>query len=195
VILAGGASSRFGGLPKGLATVAGRRIIDRVATALGAVTDSLLLVANDPGADAWLPGVPRISDLEPGRGPLGGIHAALVHARTSVLVVAWDMPFVTAPLLTLLHRRASSGHSAVVPESADGQLEPTCALYAAVCEPAMARWLDSGRAGPAAFLEQLGDVDRVPVAEIERVGEPSRLFFSVNSPAAIEHAEALAASH
>ena len=154
-----------------------------------------MLVANDPGADAWLPDVPRIADLEPGRGPLGGIHAALVQARTPVLVVAWDMPFVTASLLTLLRRRGSSRRSAVVPESAVGQLEPTCALYAPICEPAIARWLDSGRGGAAAFLDQLGDIDRVPVAEIERVGDPSRLFFSINSPAALEHAEALAASY
>ena len=58
VILAGGLSSRYGGLPKGLERVGGRRIIDRVADVLGDVTDDLLLVANHPDAAAWLPGMP-----------------------------------------------------------------------------------------------------------------------------------------
>ena len=57
VILAGGAASRYGGLPKGLERVGGKRIIDRVAGALLEVTDDLLLVANSPDADTWLPGV------------------------------------------------------------------------------------------------------------------------------------------
>ena len=41
VILAGGAASRFGGLPKGLERVDGRRIIDRVASALREGSDDL----------------------------------------------------------------------------------------------------------------------------------------------------------
>jgi molybdopterin-guanine dinucleotide biosynthesis protein A len=36
-ILAGGAGSRFGGMPKGLERVGGVRVIDRVATALRSV--------------------------------------------------------------------------------------------------------------------------------------------------------------
>src|SRR6266566_84376 len=59
-ILAGGAASRYGGAPKGLVTVAGRRILDRVVDAVQAVTGALpLLIANAPGASAWRP------DLQP----------------------------------------------------------------------------------------------------------------------------------
>ena len=180
-------------MPKGLATVAGSRIVDRVAAALRAETDSLLLVANDPGADAWLAGVPRIADREPGLGPLAGIHAALIHAGTSVLVVAWDMPFVTRPLLAELRCRGESAGIAVVPESAPGQIEPTCALYTQASTPVMGRWLGSGRSGAAAFLSGCAGVDRIAAADVGRFGDPARLFFSINTPAALEQAEALAA--
>jgi molybdopterin-guanine dinucleotide biosynthesis protein A len=164
-----------------------------VAAALRDETDELLIVANDASADSWLAGVRRIADVQPGRGPLAGIHAALLHAETAVLVVAWDMPFVAAPLLAELRRRGRSGHRAVVPESTPGRLEPTCALYAPACGSEIERWLSSGRSGAAAFLEQCEGVDRLSVAEVARFGDPSRLFFSINTPAALQQAEALAA--
>ncbi|MDQ8155527.1 MAG: NTP transferase domain-containing protein, partial [Gemmatimonadota bacterium] len=80
VILAGGGATRFGGEPKGLRVVDGSRIIDRVADALRGAADELLLVANDPGAAAWLPGVRALPDVRRGDGALGGLHAALTHA-------------------------------------------------------------------------------------------------------------------
>ena len=45
-ILAGGASSRFGGAPKGLHTVGGVRIIDRVSRALLDVSSEVILISN-----------------------------------------------------------------------------------------------------------------------------------------------------
>ena len=178
--------------PKGLATVGGERVVDRVAAALRDTTDDLLVVANDPAADAWLPGVPRVGDVRTGVGPLGGIHAALSHAANAVLVVAWDMPFVTRELLAELRRLACPDDIAVVPESAAGRLEPTCALYAPACRPALERWLDSGRSAAAAFLSARADVRRVGVADVARFGDPEHLFFSVNTPDALGRAEALA---
>lgn len=174
-------------------TVAGARVIDRVATVLRATTDELLLVANDRGADAWLPGVRCVGDVRRGVGPLGGIHAALTSSGTALLVVAWDMPFVPATLLAELRRRGRDGATAVVPESADGGLEPTCAYYAPESLPALERWLDSGHSGAAGFLAQCKGVERIPAADVARYGDPARIFLSINTPAALEHAEALAA--
>ena len=167
-------------------------MIDRVAAGLRETTDDLVLVANDAAADGWLPGVRRLADVRPGRGPLGGIHAALAHCGGAVLVVAWDMPFVAPALLRELRRRGSDGHGAVVPESADGQLEPACAYYAAAIQTDIERWLDSGRSGATAFLEQCAAVHRIAVAEVAGFDDPVRLFFSINTPAALREAEALA---
>jgi molybdopterin-guanine dinucleotide biosynthesis protein A len=163
-----------------------------VAAALRETTNDLLLVANDPAADAWLPGVRRIPDMLRDRGPLGGIHAALAHSDNAMLIVAWDMPFAEPPLLAELRRRGRAGHAAVVPESAEGRLEPACALYTPACRRELEGWLDSGRTGATAFLTQCPGVHRVSVAEVTRFGDPARLFFSINTPAALEQAEALA---
>jgi len=184
VVLAGGEASRFGGLPKGLAVVDGARIIDRVAAALREATDELLLVANDPAADAWLPGVRTATDLRRGEGALGGLHAALSHAGGhAVLVVAWDMPWVSAGLLRAVRARGEAGADAAMPESATSGkgVEPLCAWYAPGCLPAIERRLDAGDRRVVSFLDDV-NVARLPAAEVSTWGDPARLFFNVNTP-------------
>lgn len=193
VILAGGASVRYGGTPKGLARVGGRRLIDRVAASLAAATDELLLVANDPAADAWLPGVRRVSDVLAGEGSLGGLHAALHHATGSVLVVAWDMPFVPAALLRRLHA-LGEGADAAVPESGSHRgIEPLCAWYAPSCLDAIERAISRGDRRVIGFYEAVR-VARLPAAEASAYGDPAWMFMNVNTPEDLEAAEAYAAT-
>ncbi|MGH7622209.1 MAG: molybdenum cofactor guanylyltransferase, partial [Gemmatimonadaceae bacterium] len=156
VILAGGQASRYGGRPKGLERVRGERVIDRVAAALRATTDSLLLIANDSQAAAWLPGVRVASDVRPGIGSLGGIHAALVHAGTAVIVVAWDMPFVPEALLAELRLRGEDA-DVVAPESSGSRrgLEPVCAFYSPACIAPIERALDADDRRVIGFFDQV----------------------------------------
>lgn len=196
MILAGGAASRFGGVPKGLERVDGRRIIDRVAKVLGEVTDDLLLIANVPEARSWLPGVHAASDVRSGLGALGGLHAALTHAGSDIVLVAWDMPFVSGALLGELRRIGDGGADesrhdlsfigqpdVVIPES-DGSrrgVEPLCAWYSQRCLAAVARTLDAGDLRVIGFHEQVR-VQRLPLARVEDFGDPARLFSNVNTP-------------
>ena len=118
VIVAGGENQRFGGAPKGLARVGGERIIDRVAKAIRVVTQNIVLVANAPDAEAWLPGVTVVRDTRPERGSVVGLYSALAGATDVRLVVAWDMPFVSADLLKFVVERIGDGATAVVAISA-----------------------------------------------------------------------------
>ncbi len=193
VILAGGAASRYGGLPKGLEHVGGRRIIDRVASALLDVTDDLLLVANDPAAAGWLPGVRIGADLVPNAGGLGGIHAALHHAQSAVLVVAWDMPFVPWELLAHL-RELGDAADVAVPESGSRRgVEPLCAFYATTCLPAIEQSLAGGDLRVVGFHAQVR-VARLPAVEVAAFGDPELLFMNVNTPDDLSRAEAHAAT-
>lgn len=190
VILAGGGATRFGGAPKGLQVVEGARIIDRVAAALREVTDELLLVANDPGAAAWLPGVRTAADVRTGEGALGGLHAALAHAGGSAaLVVAWDMPFVAVGLLRALRALGEAGADAAVPESeTSGRgVEPLCAWYGPACLSAIERRLDAGDRRVVAFFEDVR-VSHLAAADVARWGDPERIFWNVNSPADLSNA-------
>lgn len=206
VILAGGGATRYGGLPKGLERVGGERIIDRVAKALRAVTDDLLLIANDPGARDWLPGVRVAGDVRPGEGALGGLHAALTHAGGDIVLVAWDMPFVSASLLGAMRARGEGdgvlngvldgvrdGADAVLPES-DGSrrgVEPLCAWYSARCLPAVTAALDAGDRRVIAFHDAVRTV-RLGIDEVRAFGDPARLFANVNSPDELAAAEGIA---
>jgi molybdopterin-guanine dinucleotide biosynthesis protein A len=193
VILAGGAASRYGGLPKGLEQVGGRRIIDRVADALLDVTDDLLLVANDPAAGTWLPGVRVGGDLVPNAGGLGGIHAALHHAASPVLIVAWDMPFVPSGLLARL-RRLGDNADVAVPESGSRRgVEPLCAFYAPSCLPAIEQSLSGGDLRVVGFHAQVR-VARLPAVDVAAFGNPDLLFMNVNTPDDLARAEAHAAT-
>lgn len=192
VVLAGGASSRFGGAPKGLHPVAGRRVLDRVLDALRAVTDAQLIVANDPTARDWAPGVRVARDVLPARGSLVGIHAALVHAASPVLVVAWDMPFVTPALLDALRRRGENEAAAVVPSGPHG-VEPCCAYYVPACIPVAERQVAAGELRLSAFLAALPAVVRLEGAELAAAGDPASMFLNVNDAADLAAAERLAA--
>ena len=191
VILAGGQASRYGGRPKGLERIAGVRIIDRVAEVLASVTDEILLIANDPASAEWLPDVRREADVRAGIGSLGGIHAGLIHARTPVLVVAWDMPFVP-PTLLLELLRASEDADVVVPESGSRRgLEPLCAYYGPRCLPAIERRLDAGDRRVIGFFDEV-QVARVEYDVVGSHGDPGMIFMNVNTPSDLGLAEAYA---
>ena len=193
VILAGGNASRYGGAAKGLERVGGRRIIDRVVEALAPAVDDLLLVANDPEAGRWIPGVRCVGDIRPGLGSLGGIHAALVQAGSPVVLVAWDMPFVPTGLLAAL-RDAGAGADAALPESGSRRgVEPLCAYYDPSCIPAIERRLDADDRRVIGFFEDVRVV-RLAADVVARFGDPSVIFMNVNSPDELGLAEEHASS-
>ena len=196
-VLAGGAASRYGGLPKGLLDVGGRRILDRVVDTVHAVTGtSPLLVANAPDAAAWRPDLETIPDTRPGYGSLGGIYTAVAAGPDPVLCVAWDMPFVPEGLLQSLKAGAESGrYDAYLPESSGRRgLEPLCAVYGPRCRAAIERRLDSGDLKAISFHPDVR-VGILSLARVKTFGDPETLFFNVNTPADLERAEALWRQH
>lgn len=196
VILAGGQATRYDGRPKGLERVGDARIIDRVAAALSEVTDELLLIANAEGAAEWLPGVRTAPDVLPDQGSLGGIHAALAHARGSVLVVAWDMPFVPAELLGCLRALGTHGDAAVPESGSRRGVEPLCAWYSHACLAPIERRLRDGDRRVVSFFEDVR-VARLSADDVRQFGDPELLFMNVNTPDELLRAEAhvAAAAH
>lgn len=196
-VLAGGAARRYGGTPKGLLTVGGRRILDRVVDAVQAVTGAPpLLIANAPDSGAWRPDLQTIPDVRPGFGTLGGIFTALAAGAGPVLCVAWDMPFVSEALLRALVERMTDGqYDAVLPESSGRRgLEPLCAVYGLACAAAIARRLESGDLKAISFHADVR-VGIVPLAQVRGFGDPDELFFNVNTPDDLARAEALCRRH
>jgi molybdopterin-guanine dinucleotide biosynthesis protein A len=187
VLLAGGAARRFGGSPKGLATIGRHRIADHVLMALAEATEMRAVVCNDERAAAWFPGHRIVPDRDPGQGPLAGLATALRAAEgLPAIVVAWDMPFVTGGLLRSLRRRGEIAEACNVPvHGEEGTAEPLCAYYRPealrVAETLLARGERRARALYEALAE-VGGAVTMSDRGFERFGEPERLFMSIDTP-------------
>jgi molybdopterin-guanine dinucleotide biosynthesis protein A len=153
-VLAGGRNSRMGGTDKCLMMVEGVPLIQRVFSVLGEVFEELLLVTDARAGGSSprhlrygeLPGCVQVrEDLYQGRGPLGGIHAALSACTGSAMFcVACDMPHLEAGLI---RRQVESFRAlecdALVPRTGE-LIEPLHALYRKSLEREAARILARG---------------------------------------------------
>lgn len=190
-ILVGGRNTRFAGKPKGLEAIGGRRMLDRVAEMLERVTGGTpLLVGDVEAARGWRPDLRAVNDLRPGAGSLGGLYTALVTAGGPVLCLAWDMPFVPEPLLHQL-AEGQADYDAFLPESPGPRgVEPLCAAYGPACIDAIAKRLDAGDLRMVGFHEGVR-IGRLQLAEVQRHGDPARIFWNVNTPEDLREARAL----
>ena len=194
-ILAGGGATRFGGRPKGLERVGGSRILDRLAdTMTAALGNPPLLVANAPEAPGWHRDLRVVADVRPGLGSLGGIYTAVVEAPAPVVVVAWDMPFISVALVRALAVGLES-HDACLPQSGGRRgVEPLCAAYGPACREAIAASLDAGDLRAIGFHAAIR-VGILPHAEVARLGDPALLFYNVNTTDDLARADQLWRRH
>ncbi len=126
VVLAGGASSRFGS-NKALAAYNGITLISHVTATLETLFRQHLLITNTPQTYSFL-GWPMGGDQFPGAGPLAGIHAALrTMATPRAFITACDMPLVNAELIRYLC--SLPGHWDVVLPVLEEGAEPLYAVY------------------------------------------------------------------
>ncbi|MEO8636025.1 MAG: molybdenum cofactor guanylyltransferase [Gemmatimonadales bacterium] len=194
-ILAGGGATRFGGTPKGLERVGGVRILDRLVVsfteALGAPP---LLIANDPAAAGWAPALRVVADLRPGLGAAGGMLTAVTVAPAPVVIVAWDMPFVSPALIRAL-ADGLTGVDACLPESGGRRgIEPLCAAYGPASPAAIAAALERGDLRAVGFQDAL-NVGILTLERVRQLGDPTLLFFNVNTADDLREADKLWQRH
>jgi molybdopterin-guanine dinucleotide biosynthesis protein A len=153
-ILAGGASSRMGS-DKAHLRLGGETLVGRAARALRAVAGRTHVVSSKPDAEAF--GLPVVPDVRQGLGALGGLHAALAHARAGwAAVLSCDLPFVTGEFLSRLTSLRGPDDDAVAPLQLDGRPQPLCALYApARSRTALDELLRAGELRPRVLLARL----------------------------------------
>jgi molybdopterin-guanine dinucleotide biosynthesis protein A len=181
-VLTGGRSSRMG-RDKAHLPLQGRPLVEHVAAQARGVTDNIILVG--PISRYANLGYPIVEDIFTGQGPLSGIHAALTQTRCEWnLILACDMPQITAAFLVELMARAEAGQAwAVIPVGPDGVRQPLCAAYHHRCAAEVARALERGVHKVTLAFASL-DIDFWPVPH-------SHYFRNLNTPeewAAYSHA-------
>lgn len=188
-ILAGGQSRRMGA-DKALLRLApgGPTLVERVAAAVAAVAAETLVVANDDRLAGL--GLRIVPDAYPGAGALGGIYSAVsAAAHAHCLVVACDMPFLSAPLLRALAAEPRD-YDVLAPflpaaesrqGTAGGVYETLHAIYGRGALAAMRAQLDAGRYKIIGFFPDVR-VRPFPVDAVRRHDPDLRSFFNANTP-------------
>lgn len=176
-ILAGGESRRMG-RDKSQLTLENQTFTDRIAETLLEITDSVTLVGSRQTNSRYV----SAPDVYPSWGALGGLHAALAASRSEwAIVVACDLPFVTAGLFNYL-ASLRDGHEAVVPLQPDGRPQPLSSLYR--IEPCLQRateLIEAGRRRPLDLLE-LVNTRWVPFTELRNLAQAEKFFVNINTP-------------
>jgi molybdopterin-guanine dinucleotide biosynthesis protein A len=190
VIQAGGRSTRMGGAAKALLELGGKRIIERVVDAVGAVLDDLLVVTNTPERYAFL-GLPMVPDAFPDGGALGGIYSGLQAAGgDAAFNVACDMPFLHPAIVRMVVERAGEG-DVVIPRTG-AQLETMHALYGKRCLAPMETRLRAGQLKIVGFFADVRVVE-LDAAVVAQYRAPDVAFMNVNTPEELARARALVA--
>jgi molybdopterin-guanine dinucleotide biosynthesis protein A len=193
-ILAGGQARRFGGHDKSALMVGGRPILERQIDELSKLTTDILIVGghaagSGPSTSLRAGRARLVADRIPESGPLAGLHAALNESQGSAtIVIACDMPYVSAPFLRYLLELTRDA-DAVVPRTERGD-HPLCAAYTRACVAPAASRLAGTRLKMAGLLEDVR-VRVVTIEEIDAFGDHHRLLANVNTPAEYEGLEAL----
>jgi molybdenum cofactor guanylyltransferase len=177
-VLAGGKSTRMGS-DKAFLQHNGRTLLDRS-----------LAVARSISEDVWIVGSKQkfsaygrvVEDIFPERGPLGGIHAALLASQNDLnLMLAVDMPLVSSAFLGYFVSVARASDVMAVIPRAEGRLQPLCAIYrrdfAAAAETALIA--GNNKIGPL-FVEV--SIRVIEEEELVRCGFPRDLFRNLNTP-------------
>lgn len=127
VILAGGQSRRMG-TDKAALRCREQTFLQRIATQLCGFEERLLSV--DRAGRFPAHGFAEVEDLVPGRGPMGGLYAALrACAAPYLLAVSCDMPLFTAALGEYLCAFVSEQYDVFAAVTRMGKVQPLCAVY------------------------------------------------------------------
>jgi molybdopterin-guanine dinucleotide biosynthesis protein A len=178
VVLAGGASTRFGS-DKTAALLDGVTLLDRVVEVARTVVDDVLVVG--PRAPS---GCRQVLEAEPRRGPLGGLAHGLAHVDSPVaLVLAADHPHLRPELLSSLLERLVDGGAAVdaVVPMRDGRPEPLVAAYRTGVGPVAEQVLADGGRSMRALLDRLR-VDWWAEEDWRRLDPSGASFDDVDEP-------------
>lgn len=200
-ILAGGEGRRMGGAKGGL-LLEGLPLVARSHAILEPLVGTLLsevVVVERPGAPTPPGALTVIHDRHPGRGPVGGLHAALHHARerglAGTFLLACDLPLVPTLWVARILERAAGGQPVLPGSGGPLGYEPLCAFYPLEVLATVEALLAEGGAGKGVSmvellgrLESIIRVDPGPPPAAGGGGAHPGPFLNVNRPGDLERA-------
>ncbi len=183
------ASTRMGS-DKAHMEIGGAPAATRIAQLLDGLFEDVVLVGGNPPASA--PGR-RVPDPEGPPCALRGLVAALEATRAErVLVLATDLPFITAELLLAL---VAWPEADVVALRAEGRVHPLCALYRSDSVSIVARENLAGNRLALGVLLDAVAVEYLEDADLAALDPAGTALVNVNDPEDLRRARDLLESH
>lgn len=196
IVLAGGASKRFG-YDKGLAMLAGKPLIMHVLDVLNDIVKEKIVVVSSPRQAEKIVKVLKSdvkitidqSDLQ---SPLVGALTGFKEAcGEHTLLLPCDTPLISREILALI-LELCMGKSAVIPRWPNGYIEP---LHAAYCvKPALEASevaLKEGKLDMRSMVERLRNIRYVSTLVFQQFDPQLKMFFNVNTPLDLKRAESM----
>lgn len=147
--------------------------------------DETILITNTPDEYAHF-NLPMYSDIVLDSGSLGGIYTAIHHSKTShTIVIACDMPFISADVLKFMMTQADNAD--VVVPTVEDYPQGLHAIYSKNClEPIRAK-IEARRLKVIGFYEQV-NVTYLDEQAIKQYNPDELAFMNVNTPEELEKA-------
>jgi molybdenum cofactor guanylyltransferase len=185
LILAGGASTRMG-QDKAVLNYHGESQLQWTYRLLSEhVEQCFISVRPDQRDEPTRAALPQIVDRQPGLGPIAGIESALAaHPNAAWLILACDLPFISAATLKHLIQHREPARVATAYRSAhDGFPEPLCAIWEPRSSEAIATWRAKGKDCPRKVLIN-SDTALINLPE-------ARMLDNINTPQEREAAQSI----
>jgi molybdopterin-guanine dinucleotide biosynthesis protein A len=128
IVLAGGKSSRMGGIDKSMLDVNGVPMIQYISGQLKELFGEVIIGASDTKKYTFL-GLDVGPDVVPGKGPLMGIYSCLRASSNDLnFIMACDIPEIDEAFIAEMLGKAS-GADIVMPVRGGARYEPLYAVY------------------------------------------------------------------
>lgn len=179
IILAGGKSTRMG-TNKAFLAYGNKSFIEIQIDILRHIFREIIISANDFSLYEHLQ-LPIVPDVMPGKGPLGGICAGLIHSKYSyAFVIACDMPFINKEVIVYMKELVKGdNYDVIVPHTVRGP-EPLHAFYSKNCIQTMQRCLEEEDLRMSDFLQKV-NVRHVNEEELIKSGKDIKSFINLNT--------------
>lgn len=185
IVLAGGKSTRMG-FDKQHLMLHNNRLVGWITETLLKEFEQVVLVTQTPALYRGLP-VETVEDKIQGMGPLGGIHAGLIAAKSRYsFVIACDMPGMKMEYIKHMKSRLSgSEYKACVTRFGDW-IEPFHAFYSKEQIKDLEVFLQSGRKSVNKFLDGQKTC-YIPEAEARKFSPDWEMFYNLNTREDLAH--------
>ncbi len=191
IVLAGGKGWRLG-RDKVSETIGKRSLLQWVVKSISSFNSDIIIVTDRKHSLPQFVSYPRlriVTDIYPGKGPLGGIYTGLTASVPLYnLVVACDMPFLNQALLCYMLQL--SANFDLVVHLLGNMVEPLHAIYSKGCLTPIKHLLKQGEL-KIIKLYDLVKVRYVEADEINRFDPKHLSFFNINTEADLEMAREL----